>query len=147
MFRCGILPTYHASRRNRKSFWNLPGHDFGFVCRIGFRFCPRLVRSYSLAWVWGLRIFVGVVLCSSAPGSGKPARDINRFGIGDRYTEGWDSLSHPYTTSSALPHTPTLSVRSLSGCLSCEHLCEPYEPCEHPLVRLCNNVAFRPDAL
>ena len=119
MFRCGILPTYHASRRNRKSFWNLPGHDFGFVCVIGFRFCPRLVRSYSLAWVWGLRIFVGVVLCSSAPGSGKPARDIYRFVFGERYTDGWDSLSPfptpPFTHPQPYPiHRPYICAPCLA---------------------------------
>ena len=151
MFRCGILPTYHASHRHRKSFWNLPGHDFGFVFVLGFSFCPRLVRSYSLVWVWGLRIVVGVVLGSSAPGSGKPAVNIYRFGLGERYTDGWDSpLPPPYTflhTSSALPYPQTLYVRSLYGRLSCEHGEHGEHPCEHPPVRLCNIVAFRADVL
>jgi len=117
MFSSGILPTYHASHRQQKSIYNLPGHDFTFVCRIGFSFCPRLVRSYSLAWVWGLRIFVGGVLGGSAPGSGKPARDIYRFGFGERYTDGWDS---PYTSS-----TPPLHLLYTSPTPSFTHP-QPY---------------------
>ena len=57
------------------------------------------VSAFVLGWfapvVWhgglGLRIALGVVLGSSAPGSGKPARGIYRFGAWERYTDGLDS--------------------------------------------------------
>ena len=152
MFSSGILPTYHASHRQQKSIYNLPGHDFTFVCRIGFSFCPRLVRSYSLAWVWGLRIFVGGVLCSSAPGSGKPAVDIYRFGFGDRYTDGWDS---PYTSSTPSLHLPShILSPTPSAYPACTLLvrlpmlppcCAPLGVLWWPPACLCNNVAFRAD--
>lgn len=105
MLSSGILPTYHGSHRYRKSFWKLPGDDFGFVFVLGFGFWSWLVRSYSLRGWLGLRIFVGGLLCSCAPDSGKPAVAIYRFGFGDRYTDGWGNPSTPHLDNPLTPYS------------------------------------------